>query len=174
LTVRVYSGDLYTDCSVEVRIKECNESYFSVPKRFKLVFNNYKSYFLTERMARVPIQDDSLGLELKYSLVDSVGKQLVNLNERTGEIALKPLLNSNNQINASFEIEITDRDNENRVRTTCELIVSMVTDNMIRESVTLSLFNIDLDLFLSSMYESFFEALIKILPPQIKRVYFFK
>lgn len=164
--MRVYSNaHLFTDCLIRIRVKSTNETYFNVPRRFKLVFNNYKNYFLTERIARVPV--DEPGMELKYSLVDSVGKQLVNLNERSGEITLKPILNSNKQINASFEIEIAD--NESRVRTTCELIVSMVTDNMISQSVTFSLFNVDQDLFLSSIYDLFFESILRIMP-SFKRV----
>jgi hypothetical protein len=110
MSIRAYSTEaaaLYTDCDVEVVVKGLNESYFSVPKRFKLIFNNYKNYFLTEQIARVPIDDGEIGMELKYSLSDSVGRQFVNLNELTGEIVLKPLLNSNNQINASFDIEIS-------------------------------------------------------------------
>lgn len=110
MSIRAYSTEaaaLYTDCDVEAVVKGLNESYFSVSKRFKLIFNNYKNYFLTEQIARVPIDDGGIGMELKYSLSDSVGRQFVNLNELTGEIVLKPLLNSNNQINASFDIEIS-------------------------------------------------------------------
>lgn len=116
MVIRAYSNHLHTDCAVRVHVKSANESYFSVPKRFKLVFNNYKNYFLTERMPRVPLHNDyDTDLDVdedssdntKYTLVDSVGKQLVSLNERTGEISLKPLLNSNNYINASFDIEIS-------------------------------------------------------------------
>ena len=39
--------------------------------------------------------------------------------------------------------------------TTCELSVSMITDNMITESVTLNLIGIDLDTFMRFYYENF-------------------
>lgn len=55
------------------------------------------------------------------------------------------------------------------MRTTCELTVCMVTDNMIAQSVTLMLFNVDLDLFLTAMYDQFFDAILRVFP-QSKRV----
>lgn len=178
LVVRAYSNHLHTDCLVQVHVtpNETEHYYLNVPARFKLVFNNYKNYFLTERMARVPLwstdDEESNIISNKYTLVDAIGRQLVGLNERTGELTLKPLLNSNNQINASFEIEI-ERDlgfERHRVRTTCELVVAMVTDEMIAQSVTLTLLNVDIDLFLTAIsYDVFVDAIWRVLP-QLKKV----
>ncbi len=112
LTVRAYSGSLHADTFIIVNLKDLNDQEFKLQKTsFKLVFNNYKNYFLIERSARVPFQLNNM-IEpevLKYfrfNLTDSIGKQLVNLNWKTGEIILRPILNSNNQINASFAISI--------------------------------------------------------------------
>lgn len=47
------------------------------------------------------------------------------------------------------------------MRTTCELIVSMVTERMISHSVTLTLAHLDLDLFLNSLYDTFVDAILR-------------
>lgn len=47
----------------------------------------------------------------------------------------------------------------------------MITDNLIAESVTLTLDNIDLDTFLNFLYENFTNAILDVLP-QFKRVIF--
>jgi hypothetical protein len=56
---------------------------------------------------------------------------------------LKPILNSNNQINTQFLVKVTDGVHE--VEAICQLSVLMVTDNMLTESVTLNLINEDID-----------------------------
>lgn len=40
----------------------------------------------------------------------------------------------------------------------------MVTDNLIAESVTITIFNVDLELFLNSMYELFVESVLRAFP----------
>ncbi len=114
LTVRAYAGSLSTDTVVQVALKDLNEfNPFRVDPAFKVVFNNYKNYFLTEQAAKVPLFIDQnnnnqmmLGNFISFSVTDAMGKQLVNLNTKNGEINLRPILNSNNLINTSFSIQI--------------------------------------------------------------------
>ena len=171
--VRAYSVYSYADCQVNVILRNANDNVPVVKTPFKIVFNNYKNYFLTEQTARVPVQNADVTSNLTYKLVDSVGKQLVHLNPKTGQITLKSILNSNNQINVSFQISVNDGSHE--VRATCHLVVLMLSENLIGESVTLNFFNVDVDTFLNYLYENFTDSMVKTLPaivPNIKQVHF--
>ena len=107
ITLRAYSSvSLHTDCLIRVHLKDINDNALLVPKSFKIVFNNYKNYFLTEKSAYVPINEKDLFSNLTFRLLDSVGKQVVDLDSKSGKLKFKPILNSNNQINVSFMIGI--------------------------------------------------------------------
>jgi hypothetical protein len=161
--VRAYSLYSYSDCSVNVIVRSLNDNPPIVKTPFKIVFNNYKNYFLTEQTARVPLQNSDVTNNLTFKLVDSVGKQLVHLNSKTGQITLKSILNSNNQINASFQISVHDGLHE--VRATCNLVVLMLSENLIGESVTLNFYNVDAETFLNYLFDNFTSTILNILPP---------
>jgi hypothetical protein len=107
--LRAYSGLLFTDCLVKVLIKDVNDNAPVLANPFKIVFNNYKNNFLIESFARIPAYDLDVSDNLTFTLLDSIGKQFVNLDSITGEILLKPILNSNNQINAAFAVSVTGK-----------------------------------------------------------------
>ena len=54
----------------------------------------------------MPINEKDLFSNLTFRLLDSVGKQVVDLDSKSGKLKFKPILNSNNQINVSFMIGI--------------------------------------------------------------------
>ena len=172
LTVRAYSGTLFTDTLVQVTLRDINQFRpFRLQSSFKLVFNNYKNYFLTEQPARVPVQfaDKMEAVQSFYrfslSSEDFIGKQLVGMNARTGEMTLKPILNSNNQINTSFSVHMTDVSTiEVTGKAQCELLVVMLSNKLIADSVTLNIYNVDVDLFLDRLYDLFFDAVLNSLP----------
>jgi len=99
---------------------------------------------------------------LTFRLLDSIGKQVVDLDSKTDKITFKPILNSNNQINVSFLIRINDGNRE--VLSTCELLVLMLSDNLIAESVIISLPNLDTNIFLNYLYDKLVASLLKIMP----------
>lgn len=128
-------SSLYSDCQILVRLKSLHEFVpFTVPDSFRIIFNNYKNHFLTEQLAQVPLVlsnmatsslassyfDQSLFNQyndlpllvnfLSFSLVNGeMGKRLVGLNRNTGELVLKPILNSNSQIDTSFYIRVNGK-----------------------------------------------------------------
>lgn len=57
LTVRAYSGSLYSDSLVQIKIKKMEKIIPIIDKNFKIVFNHFKDYFLTEQAPGVPIQN---------------------------------------------------------------------------------------------------------------------
>ena len=44
------------------------------------------------------------------------------------------------------------------MRTQCELIAVMLSERLIAESVTLKIFNVDLELFLNRLYDTFVDS----------------
>jgi hypothetical protein len=48
-------------------------------------------------------------MSMILSLLDSIGKQVVDLDSKSGKLTFKPILNSNNQINVSFMIGINGK-----------------------------------------------------------------
>ncbi len=163
ITIRAYSGNLYADCLVKILLRsKLDDNPLQVPSSFKIIFNNYKNYFITEQTARVPVQNLDPTSNLTFSFLDPIGRQVVSLDSRTGHLTLKSLLNSNNQINITFGISVSD--GTYQVKTQCELIVLMLSDNLISESVTLTLFNIDSNSFLIHLYDKFIDSILKSIP----------
>lgn len=109
LKVRAYSSALFTDCLVRVHIQNLSEYKPIVPNPVRIIFNNYKNYFLTGNSAFIPVYGASPADNLTFSLLDSVGKQVVDLDPRTGKITFKPILNSNNLINVSFLVGVNGK-----------------------------------------------------------------
>ena len=68
----------------------------AVPNPVRIVFNNYTNYFLTPNSAFMPVYGADAGDNLTFSLLDSVGRQVVDLDAVSGEIRFKAILNSNN------------------------------------------------------------------------------
>ena len=173
LKVRAYSSSSFTDCVVQVDIQSLNEYKARVPNPVRIVFNNYKNYFLTPNSAFIPVYGANTANNVTFSLIDSIGKQVVDLDKYTGEIKFKPILNSNNLINVSFLVGI-DIDGIHQIVTTCHLTVLMLSDNLISESVTISLANIHSNTFLDMLYLNFTQTLLKMLPnSQMSNIHLF-
>lgn len=110
LKVRAYSSfsaaNVFTDTLVRVHIQNLQDYKPIVPNPVRVVFNNYKNYFLTPNSAFIPVYGVDAATNLTFSLLDSVGKQVVDLDPETGQITFKPILNSNNLINVSFLVGV--------------------------------------------------------------------
>ncbi len=108
--LRAYSGPLFTDTTVKVFVEDLNDHAPTLADPFKIVFNNYDNYFLTEsNFPRVPAHDIDTNDTLTFGLVDKIGNQFISLDRTTGEIRLKPILNANNHINVSFVVSVTGK-----------------------------------------------------------------
>lgn len=57
LTIRAYSGSLYSESIIQVKIKKMQKIIPIVPNKFKIIFNHFKNYFLTEQVPRVPVKN---------------------------------------------------------------------------------------------------------------------
>jgi hypothetical protein len=164
IKLRAFSFCLFTDTTIIVNLKESFSNPLIATNPFQIVFNSYKNYFLTEPASlTVPIIANSVDPvgNLSFTLTDSIAPQMIYLNEKTGQITLKSILNSNNRINVSFPINISD--GFHRIQVECQLTVLMLTDNLIKNSVTLNLHHIDIQTLLNSLYNRFIDSIYQIL-----------
>jgi len=108
--IRAYSSfssaSVFTDIVARVHIQDMAEFRLIVPNPVRIVFNNYKNYFLTPNSAFIPVYNVDESVNLTFSLMDSVGRQIVDLDAQSGRITFKPILNSNNLIDVSFLVGV--------------------------------------------------------------------
>lgn len=86
---------------------------------------------------------------------------LIILNETTGDITLSPYLNTNVPTKAQFEIAVTDGLNE--ASALMNLVVNLVTEKMLQNSITIRLSSISQSDFLYSVYNRFLDSLSSII-----------
>ena len=113
-------------------------------------------------IGRIPAFDADVADQLRYRFVSGNNANLLLLNETNGNIKLSPSLNTNVPMRALFAVSVTDGINE--ATATCHLVVNLVTESMLFNSVTLRLNKISQKAFLSSLFDRFTEGLAAIIP----------
>ena len=130
---------------------------------FSIIFNNYKNHFpINQVIGRIPAFDADVADQLRYRFVSGNNANLLLLNETNGNIKLSPSLNTNVPMRALFAVSVSDGINE--ASATCHLVVNLVTEAMLFNSVTLRLNRISQKTFLSSLFDRFTEGLSAIIP----------
>ncbi|CAG0879787.1 unnamed protein product [Cyprideis torosa] len=159
--VRASSPPLRTDVQVEVFVQDVNDN----PPRledFKVIFNNYKNYFPTGSIGRVPAFDADVSDKLAYQIMSGNRADLLFIDADSGEIRLSPSLNTNVPIKALMEVSVSDGLNEVRASLTLEVL--LVTETMLFNSLTLRLEGLTPNDFLSQLMERFKDGLSAIIP----------
>lgn len=82
--------------------------------------------------------------------------------ETNGNIRLSPSLNTNVPTRGVFQVSVFDGINE--AASQCQLVVNLVTEAMLFNSVTIRLNRITQKAFLSSLFDRFLEGLAAIIP----------
>jgi cadherin EGF LAG seven-pass G-type receptor 1 len=113
-------------------------------------------------IGRIPAFDADVADKLKYKFLSGNNANLLILNETNGDIKLSPSLNTNVPMRALFEVSVSDGVNE--ASATCHLIVNLVTESMLFNSVTIRLNRITQQAFLSAIFDRFLEGLAAIIP----------
>ncbi|XP_023244632.1 protocadherin-like wing polarity protein stan isoform X2 [Centruroides sculpturatus] len=168
--IRASSPPLRNDVDVEIWVKDVNDNG-PVLNDFTILFNNYKNYFPVGPIGRVPAFDADVTDQLHYKFVSGNNANLLILNETTGEIRLSPSLNTNVPIHAVMEVSVYDGINE--VLAECQLIVRLVTEAMLFNSVTVRLNDMTQTSFLSPVFDYFLEGLAAIIPCPKDNIYIF-
>lgn len=161
LVIRASSLPLRNDVDVEVLVLDTNDNP-PILNDFSIVFNNYKNHFPLTAIGKVPAFDADVADQLQFKFLSGNKANLLELNETSGEIKLSPSLNTNVPTRAVFEVSVFDGINEATAQ--CQLVVNLVTEAMLFNSVTIRMERITQREFLSSLFDRFVEGLASIIP----------
>lgn len=136
LTVRASSAPLRNDVEIEIYVTDVNDNVPTL-RDFTIVFNNFQGHFPIGAIGRVPAHDIDVTDRLRYRFLSGNRAQLLFLNESSGELSLSPHLNTNVPTRATFELSVSDGQNEATGR--LHLQVNLVTKVMLTNSIQLRL-----------------------------------
>lgn len=196
LVVRASSPPLHSDAPLTIYLTDVNDNAPRLSD-FQVIFNNFKDYFPTGTFGQVPAFDADVSDKLVYRIISGNNANLVQLNESTGMLTLSPQLNTNVPKIASMEISVNGKlfqlnfslnlnlnfasiiiniiilDGVNEIKATMTLIVRLVTDEMLFNSVTVRLADMTKEAFLSPLLEFFTSGLAAIIPCPKENIYVF-
>lgn len=170
LIVRAASPPLRNDAHVEILVTDVNDNAPQL-KDFQVIFNNFKDYFPGGPFGRIPAFDADVSDKLRYRILSGNNANLIHLNESTGQLTMSPQLNTNVQKTAFIEVSVSDGINE--VKASMQLLVRLVTDDMLFSSVTVRLNDMTQEVFLSPLLAYFIEGLSAIIPCPKENIYVF-
>ncbi|XP_056462221.1 cadherin EGF LAG seven-pass G-type receptor 2 [Gadus chalcogrammus] len=164
IVVQATSAPLVSRATVHIKLVDKNDNV-PVLKNFQIIFNNYvtdkSSSFPSGVIGRIPAHDPDVSDQLHYSFEVGNELNLVILNQSTGEIQLSPDLDNNRPLEASMTISVTD--GVHTVSARCLLQVTIITDEMLSNSITLRLANTSQEHFLSLLLAQFLEGVARVL-----------
>ncbi|XP_022527058.2 cadherin EGF LAG seven-pass G-type receptor 1 isoform X3 [Astyanax mexicanus] len=164
IVVQATSAPLVSRATVHIRLVDINDNE-PVLKNFEIIFNNYvtnkSNSFPTGVIGRVPAHDPDVSDKLKYSFVEGNELSLLILNPDTGELKLSKDLDNNRPLEASMKVSVTD--GLHRVTAQCTLRVTIITDDMLTNSITVRLENMSQERFLSPLLGLFAEGVAAVL-----------
>ncbi|XP_067361274.1 cadherin EGF LAG seven-pass G-type receptor 2 isoform X3 [Channa argus] len=164
IVVQATSAPLVSRATVHIKLIDKNDN---VPllKNFQIIFNNYvtdkANSFPTGVIGRIPAHDPDVSDHLRYSFEVGNELNLVLLNQSTGEIQLSQALDNNRPLEASMRISVSD--GVHSVSAQCLLQVTIITDEMLSNSITLRLANTSQEHFLSLLLAQFLDGVARVL-----------
>lgn len=161
LFVRASSPPLRSDVLVQVMVTDVNDNA-PVLKDFQIIFNNFKDFFPTTSIGRVPAFDADVTDKLTYSILAGNNANLITLNRTSGQISLSPQLNTNVPRVATMEVSVSDGVNE--AKSTMTMSIRLITDKMLHNSITVRLDDMTVEAFLSPLLNYFMDGLAAIIP----------
>ncbi|XP_028302604.1 cadherin EGF LAG seven-pass G-type receptor 2 isoform X3 [Gouania willdenowi] len=164
IVVQATSAPLVSRATVHMKLVDKNDNV-PVLKNFQIIFNNYvtekSSSFPTGVIGRIPAFDPDVSDQLHYSFEMGNELNLVLLNQSTGEIQLSQALDNNRPLEASMRISVSD--GVHSVSAQCLLQVTIITDEMLSNSITLRLANTSQEHFLSLLLAQFLDGVARVL-----------
>ncbi|KAG7477588.1 hypothetical protein MATL_G00071480 [Megalops atlanticus] len=164
IVVQATSAPLVSRATVHIKLVDKNDN-LPVLKNFQIIFNNYvtnkSSSFPTGVIGRIPAHDPDVSDKLHYSFEAGNELNLVILNQSTGEIRLSSALDNNRPLEATMRISVSD--GVHSVSAQCLLQVTIITDEMLSNSITLRLANTSQERFLSLLLAQFLEGVANVL-----------
>ncbi|XP_061788733.2 cadherin EGF LAG seven-pass G-type receptor 2 isoform X3 [Nerophis lumbriciformis] len=164
IVVQATSAPLVSRATVHIKLVDKNDN-MPLLKNFQIIFNNYvtdeSSSFPAGVIGRIPAHDPDVSDQLHYSFEVGNELNLVLLNKMTGEIQLSQALDNNRPLEASMRVSVSD--GVHSVSAKCLLQVTIITDEMLSNSITLRLANTSQEHFLSLLLTQFLDGVARVL-----------
>ncbi|KAM5251135.1 LOW QUALITY PROTEIN: cadherin EGF LAG seven-pass G-type receptor 1 [Hipposideros larvatus] len=164
LVVQATSAPLVSRATVHIRLLDQNDNPPVLPD-FQILFNNYvtnkSNSFPTGVIGRIPAHDPDLSDSLNYTFLQGNELQLLLLDPITGELQLSRDLDNNRPLEALMEVSVSD--GVHSVVALCTLRVTIITDDMLTNSITVRLENMSQEKFLSPLLSLFVEGVATVL-----------
>ncbi|XP_044871039.1 cadherin EGF LAG seven-pass G-type receptor 2 [Mauremys mutica] len=164
IVVQATSAPLVSRATVHIRLLDQNDNP-PMLKNFEILFNNYitnkSSSFPSGVIGRIPAHDPDVSDTLTYSFEQGNELHLVLLNHSSGELRLSRALDNNRPLEAVMRVSVSD--GVHSVAAQCTLQVTIVTDEMLTNSITLRLENMSPERFLSPLLALFLEGVAAVL-----------
>ncbi|XP_058529592.1 cadherin EGF LAG seven-pass G-type receptor 1 isoform X1 [Ochotona princeps] len=164
LVVQATSAPLVSRATVRIRLLDQNDNP-PVLRDFQILFNNYitnkSNSFPGGVIGRIPAHDPDLSDSLNYTFVRGNELHLLLLDSATGELQLSRDLDNNRPLEALMEVSVSD--GIHSVTALCTLRVTIITDDMLTNSITVRLENMWQERFLSPLLALFVEGVATVL-----------
>ncbi|XP_069731782.1 LOW QUALITY PROTEIN: cadherin EGF LAG seven-pass G-type receptor 2 [Phaenicophaeus curvirostris] len=174
MVVQATSAPLVSRATVHVRLRDVNDNSPQL-KNFEILFNNYitnrSGSFPGGVIGRIPAHDPDVSDSLTYAFEQGNELNLVLLDARSGDLRLSPALDNNRPLEAIMRVSVSDGIHSATAQ--CILRVTVITDEMLSNSITLRLADMSQERFLSPLLSRFLEGVAAVLATPRHRVVLF-
>ncbi|XP_068611577.1 cadherin EGF LAG seven-pass G-type receptor 1 [Brachionichthys hirsutus] len=174
IVVQATSAPLVSRATVHIRLIDTNDNE-PVLQDFEILFNNYvtnkSNSFPSGIIGKVPAHDPDVSDKLRYKFESGNELSLLLLNEDTGDLRLSKDLDNDRPLEAPMTISVSD--GTHRVVAHCTLRVTIITDDMLTNSITVRLENMSQERFLSPLLSLFLEGVAAVLSTRREAVFVF-
>uniref|UniRef100_A0A674HIM0 Cadherin EGF LAG seven-pass G-type receptor 2 n=1 Tax=Taeniopygia guttata TaxID=59729 RepID=A0A674HIM0_TAEGU len=174
MVVQATSAPLVSRATIHVRLCDTNDNSPQL-KNFEILFNNYitnrSSSFPGGIIGRIPAYDPDVSDHLTYAFEQGNELNLVLLDPHTGDLRLSPALDNNRPLEAIMRVSVSD--GVYSATAQCTLRVTVITDEMLSNSITLRLADMSQERFLSPLLSRFLEGVAAVLATPRHRVILF-
>uniref|UniRef100_A0A8C5MSH5 Cadherin EGF LAG seven-pass G-type receptor 1 n=1 Tax=Leptobrachium leishanense TaxID=445787 RepID=A0A8C5MSH5_9ANUR len=164
IVVQATSAPLVSRATVHIKLLDKNDNY-PVLQDFEIIFNNYvtnkSNSFPSGVIGNIPAYDPDVSDTLHYSFEQGNELDLLILNPSTGELKLSRDLDNNRPLEALMRVSVSD--GIHSVTAHCTLRVTIITDDMLTNSITVRLENMSQEKFLSPLLSLFVEGVATVL-----------
>uniref|UniRef100_A0AAY4D3X6 Cadherin EGF LAG seven-pass G-type receptor 1 n=1 Tax=Denticeps clupeoides TaxID=299321 RepID=A0AAY4D3X6_9TELE len=174
IVVQATSAPLVSRATVHVHLVDVNDNP-PVLQDFEIIFNNYvtnkSNSFPSGVIGRVPAHDPDVSDKLRYGFAEGNELGLLVLDPDTGELKLSGALDNNRPLEATMKMSVSD--GLHRVMALCTLRVTIITDDMLTNSITVRLENMSQERFLSPLLSLFMDGVAAVLATSRSGVFVF-
>uniref|UniRef100_A0A8C8SG17 Cadherin EGF LAG seven-pass G-type receptor 1 n=1 Tax=Pelusios castaneus TaxID=367368 RepID=A0A8C8SG17_9SAUR len=174
IVVQATSAPLVSRATVHIRLLDQNDNP-PVLQDFQILFNNYvtnkSNSFPSGVIGKIPAHDPDVSDSLAYTFVQGNELNLLLLDSATGELKLSRDLDNNRPLEALMKVSVSD--GVHSVIAVCTLRVTIITDDMLTNSITVRLENMSQEKFLSPLLSLFVEGVATVLSTTMDGIFVF-